>query len=227
MNGLKRAILAATVLSYAGTANAVAIDLTIAKNDAELPGDVNEALIDQSITFAGLNTNPTGGATVTFSARGDLNGVSESILLSVDGFSFGTWLDGDLINDTIAGPDGDIGTQYETILVGQAIIPLVTLTGLLADGELAFLFDYDETVGNLTGGFSDLNFAQVRLLYEAVPGLIPEPATLTILTLGLAALGAARRRRTKRQRNSRPRHAAGQGRPSASSYAPCNQRSRT
>ena len=34
-----------------------------------------------------------------------INGVSESVLLSVDGFSFGTWLDSDLANDTIAGPN--------------------------------------------------------------------------------------------------------------------------
>ena len=96
------------VLGFTSTSQAISIDQTITKNDAQLPG---EPLTDQTISFLGLKINPTSDATITFSVRGDFNGNSENVFLSVDGFNFGTWLDGNLGNDTIAGPANDYGNQ--------------------------------------------------------------------------------------------------------------------
>ena len=183
-------------------ANATIIDVTLSKNDAEIlwvsnPAAGNDSLIDQAITFTGLNPNATSNATVTFGVRGDFNGTSESVVLSVDGFGFGTWLDDDLTNDTITGPPSDVGNQYQSIITGQAIIPLPTLTALLSDVTLAFLFDYDDTVGNLTGSFVGLDLAQVRVQYDA-SSVIPEPSTLALFATGLAGLGFVGWRRRKR-----------------------------
>ena len=179
----------AGVLGLATTSQAIPIDQTITKNDAQLPGS---PLIDQTISFNGLNPNPTSAATITFSVRGDFNATSENVLLSVDGFSFGTWLNDNLTDDMIAGPANDVGNQYVSILTGTAVIPLMTFSGLVADGSLDFLFNYSG-VNNLGASLGDL--ARVRVQYEAGTSAVPEPGTIFLFGSGLAGLAAWRYRK--------------------------------
>lgn len=180
------------VLGFTSTSQAIPIDETITKNDVQLPGD---PITDQTISFLGLNTNPTSDATITFSVRGDFNTFFENVLLSVDGFSFGTWLDENLANDMIDGPANDEGEDYSSILTGTAVIPQATLSGLVADGNLNFFFDYSPDVHNF-GGPSRLDLAQVRVQYEATgTAPIPEPGTIFLFGSGLAGLAAWRYRK--------------------------------
>ena len=178
------------VLGFTSTSQAISIDETITKNNGLLPGN---PVTDQTISFLGLNTNPTSAATITFSVRGDFDLFSESIELSVNGFNFGTWLDDNPGNDTIAGPANDKGNQYFSILTGTASIPLANLSGLVADGNLNFFFDYSGAVGNAGD-----DLAQVRVQYEATDTApIPEPGTIFLFGSGLAGLAAWRYRKHK------------------------------
>ena len=126
--------------------------------------------------------------------RGDFNSPGEHVVLSVDGFSFGTWLNSNLGDDTITGPSFDIGTQYSSILTGTASIPLANLSGLLADGTLDFFFDYSGSVDDFNvASLQDL--AQVRVQYEANTSAVPEPGTIFLFGSGLAGLAAWRYRK--------------------------------
>ncbi len=183
----------AGVLGLATTSQAIPIDQTITKNDAQLPA--GSSLTDQTISFSGLNPNPTSAATITFSVRGDFNIPEENVLLSVDGFSFGTWLNTNLGDDTITGPANDIGNQYASILTGTAVIPLGNFSGLVADGSLDFLFNYSNIVGNANPSSGLLDLAQVRVQYEAAGPAVPEPGTIFLFGSGLVGLAAWRYRK--------------------------------
>ena len=180
-----------------GTSHAVSIDDTITKNDADLgPSDGFSSLQDQTISFTGLNPNATGDATITFSVRGDFNSQLENVLLSVDGFSFGTWLNNNTGYDSINLPANDVGVDYPSINTGTPTIPLATFSGLVADGTLDFLFNYSSGVTDFTPGSIFQDLAQVRVQYEARElNAIPEPGTIFLFGSGLVGLAAWRYRK--------------------------------
>lgn len=192
-------VLALTLVT-AGVSHAISIDETITKTDGELSNTAG-VLDDQTITFTGLNPNPTTDATMTFRVNGDFDSFQETITLTVDSgsYNFGIWLNNDFVSgvgpgvdDTITGPVDDIG-EDNVILTGTATVPLATFQTLVADGELAFLFDYSATV--VERGFQDL--AEVRVQYDA-QNPIPEPSTMLLFGTSLVGL-AAWRWRTRKQ----------------------------
>jgi len=189
----------AGVLSLSTPSQAISIDETMTKNDAALgPSDGGSSLPAQTISFTGLNPNPTSDATITFSVRGDFNGDFENVLLSVDGFSFGTWLNNNLGDDTITGPANDEGNEYLSVLTGTAVIPLATFSGRVADGTLDFFFNYSGGVTDFFPATTFSDLAQVRVQYEARDlNAIPEPGTLLLFGSGLAGLAAWRFRKTQ------------------------------
>ncbi len=180
----------AGVLGLATTSQAISIDQIITKNDDQLPGN---PLTDQTISFSGLNPNPTSDATITFAVRGDFLGSGRNVFLSVDGFNFGTWLNNNEADDEIAGPTNDVGATYRFV-AGTAVIPWVTFSGLVADGSLNFLFDYSNFVQNLSNTRL-LDAARVRVQYEATASTVPEPGTIFLFGSGVAGLAAWRYRK--------------------------------
>ena len=162
-------------------------------------GDGIVQLSDQTISFSSLNPNATTSATITFSVRGDFNESIENVTLSVDGFNFETWLNDNLGDDDINGPNAtDNGNQYSSILTGTAIVPLADLTSRIADGQLDFFFDYSEQVIDFFPLPSVLDLAQVQVEYEAVMAPVPTPSAMLLFGTGLAALVGWNYRKTKK-----------------------------
>ena len=184
-------ILWAVTMSYGAP-----VDVMMSKNDAELGPSDGTSLADQTISFTGLNPNATSAATITFSVLGDFDFFIENIVLSVDGFSFGTWLNDNNSDDIIDGAD-NIGNQYAFPIKDTATVPLVNLTPLLLDGQLDFLFDYSPSVTDFIGaGFIDL--AQVRVQYEAAMSPVPTPSAMLLVGTGLVGMIGWNYRRTKK-----------------------------
>lgn len=189
MKSVINTLLLMVAIGVPATSQAILIDQTITLGDAEIDNGAHP--VDPlTIQFTGL-PSAASAATITFSVRGDFFASEEWIDVSVDGFSFGRWLDNDLGNDTITGPTNDAGNDYNSILTGTSTIALASLNTLLGDGILNFQYDYQ--VGGATDvdnlGTGDL--ASVRIQYEAA---VPEPVTLVLMGLGLAGIGYRQQR---------------------------------
>ena len=174
----------AALLSLTASAFADPVDVTQSRGDGSVPTS------SITITFAGLPTNPVTGALVDFTVKGDFNSSSEYIDISMDGLSFGRWLDNNVGNDSIAGPTGDAGNEYDSQIHGSVAVPLASLAPRLADGALAFTFNYSSNVTNLQSG----DLLRVRVRYVAGYQQVPEPA-FAALFAGAAGIIALRRRR--------------------------------
>ena len=202
--------LAATGLAgalVAPTASASVVDTMTSSTDWD-PASIFDSLNNLTLTLNGLATNLATDISVTFSLRADTDGANENVIMSVDGFSFGTWLNDVLGDDTITGPAGDTGgplaNQNATIFTGTATIPQAIAGGLIADGSLSALFNFSGDVTDLANPPSTSQslpeFASFRVSYETemATATAPEPASLALLGLGLVALtlSASGRRRS-------------------------------
>lgn len=196
-------LFVALVGSFSAT-NAAAVTITASTSASEwdpapISGDPPDLLDDLSLTLSGLPTGAISALSVTFKVRADLNDANENVTMSIDGFSFGIWLDENLGNDTIADSVGDSGgpfaNQSFATFTGTASIPYALFLPLIADGSLVALFDFSSDVHDLANpplnGFELPEFAEFSVSYEVVP----EPGTVALLGIGLTVLGLTRRKR--------------------------------
>lgn len=182
MKTIKQAVAASVLAAFASLSQAAPIDVT-----EVLAADVFSDGADITLTFSGLDPAAS-GATFTFTVRGDLNGASENITVSVDGVSFGIWLDNVLANDSIDGPLNDVGI-FDVPNVGTATLDFATFAPLVSDGTLVVTFDTSADVLGIIGGVGN---TQARVQYISQ---VPEPGILALLGLGFAGLAATRKRK--------------------------------
>jgi len=172
---------------FAGAANAALIDL------APQSTSVNGG----SITYTNLIT-PTdtfSDALFSLSIAGDFdnNNSSESVFVSMEGFSLGRIFDNDTSNDLFNFANDDyLGSHNNMItMTGEAIIPQANWASIIADGFINITFDLSSGVNCCTNPHA---FTSGNIQFDNIAA-VPEPASLALLVLGLAGLGFSRKRK--------------------------------
>lgn len=189
---MKRTLLATIfAVSAATSASAATVNFGPASSGANGPNIAFNNLVTP--------TTVTGDATFTFSLSGDLNGVSEYVDVSIDGFSLGRVFDNNTGNDAFDFAN-DAGTQHTSVLTGTATIANSVFANLITDGALSILFDFSNAVdfGPFFGFGPSVNNLSGSVTFAEGPAPVPLPATAGLMGLGLASMvGLRRRKRSK------------------------------
>lgn len=151
--------------------------------------------------FTGLSKTFTGGATLTLTARGDFsaNTASEFLSISAENISFGDFTyktnNG---NGNGGGNDWTAYTAHDNKFTKSFTLSNSQLVGLLSDQLLrvnAFLSSEVNIVGANSYVTATFNYTPVDAGAPAQGGTVPEPGSLMLVGIALAALTAARRRK--------------------------------
>lgn len=188
LNVLLILIISIFVLANSASANIVTVQnnyLGFANTNA--PGSTFTRTIN-----LGSSTS-TGSASFTLAAFGDFNGANtETVLVSVEGFSLGRYLDSNVGNDLFNNASfGDVGTEYGTVRTATAIIDANSWSNIVADGIANITYTLDSNVDNLQDDPDE--FLNASITYDN--SSIPEPSAIALLGLGLVGIGFSNRKR--------------------------------
>jgi hypothetical protein len=181
-------IVALLGLLFASTSNAAIIELEPKATDVD----------GGSIIYSNLAT-PTVTATdaiFSLSIAGDFdnNNSSESVLVTIDGYSLGRIFDNDVNNDVFdfVGDDyiGDHGNML--YMSGTATIEQSIWANIIADGLVNITFDLSTGVNCCSNPHA---FTSGNIRFSEVA----EPASMGLFLLGFAALASSRKRRLQIQ----------------------------
>ena len=178
-----KAAVAGLVLSVSGFANAGLI--TLDPDSLTSPGG--------SVTYTGLISPTTtfSDAIFTLNIAGDFdnNDSTESVLITVDGFSLGRIFDNNTVNDLFDFSNDDyIGSHSNMVnMTGVAVIAQTDWATIIADGTVNITFDFSSGVNCCTFPYA---FTSGNITFDSVS--VPEPSTLAIFALGIMGLAARR-----------------------------------
>jgi len=173
----------ALIIALSGVANAGLI--TLDPDSLTTPGG--------SVTYTGLITPTTtfSDAIFTLNIAGDFdnNDSSESVLISVEGFSLGRIFDNITGNDLFDFSNDDyIGSHNNMVnMTGVAVIAQTDWMTIIADGMVSITFDFSSGVDCCTSPYA---FTSGNITFDSVS--VPEPSTLAIFALGMIGLASRR-----------------------------------
>ena len=162
--------------------------------------NVNAIVIPFSFTPSSSNTftttlstptTTTSAVNFTLNVAGDFNSDSESLSINIENLFIQTVLDGNTSNDTFnfANNDDPISTNAPSPIVSSSSIISQSLwSQIIADGVINLSFTTTSGVDCCSG--PDVN----HLSGQFTDGVVPVPAPLALLGLGLVAIGWARRK---------------------------------
>lgn len=163
-----------------------------------------------AVTLAGLDPNVESDLTLDFTFFGDLNGLTETFELFLDGTSYGIGCDFNPASGDF-GAGFDICSQATNSLTDATLlVSAVEAAGLLADGALEIAFNFSAAVNDFVditnggetrsgvffGNTQNASFgAGGTITYDATDPIapVPVPPALPMLAGGLLALGFMRR----------------------------------
>jgi len=146
-----------------------------------------------SITYTGLISPTTtfSDAIFTLNISGDLdnNDSSESVLITVDGFSLGRIFDNNTVNDLFDFSNDDyIGHHNNRVnMTGVAVIAQTDWATIIADGTVNITFNFSSGVDCCTSPYA---LTSGNITFDSVS--VPEPSTLAIFALGMIGLASRR-----------------------------------
>lgn len=206
---MKRLITATAMGLCLGTAaQASTFSTTFGPN-----ANFNDGPDSRGFSLVGLDSTISGDLLIDFTVMGDLGSSNESFEVFFEGTSFGVGCDENTANDTFGIADDECSQSDNSFSAGQLRITESIASGLLADGALSFSFDTTGSADNLysitNGGFTssgvffgDTSSASFivggTVSYDTSPtSVIPLPASMPLILVGLGALAVMNRRRAR------------------------------
>ena len=182
-------LIVGLMLLISGSANAGLITLSSMSTSVDGGSITYSNLIAPSTTFS--------DAIFTLMIAGDFdnNDASESVTISIDGFSLGTIFDNNVHNDLFNFASDDyVGSHSNMVfMTGQATISQATWASIIADGLISITFNLSSGVNCCSDPHA---FTSGSIAYTStVANTVSATSSLALALLGVAGIALRRQRK--------------------------------